>query len=252
MASASVLSYRLPSNEYTLDIELIVDSERNFRIAENVPGQVCRYIGQLSSLILEQSEAIDSQRIGPYMEVSQRDLLASLHRMLQLDNPYFINQFDCLDERKDVSLRLLSPGSQSMKRGGILQNFDIHSLQAALMADPCLVPETTFDTLHEEQSNGRRPISDSTIKALCSQLNKEQNPQVIEVIVAALGGIGMPEAQPAIDFLTKNLKRQTAKKPAAWENIPQVKCMAIWTIGRLGSRSTIKKAHDILIACLHD
>lgn len=81
------------------------------------------------------------------MEVNQRDLLASLHRMLMLDNPFFINQFDSLAERKEVANRLLTPGSESIKRGGILQNFDIHSVQAQLMADTSIVPETTFDTL---------------------------------------------------------------------------------------------------------
>ena len=84
-----------------------------------MPGQVCRYIGPITSLILEQSEAQDED-IGAYMEVNQRDLTASLHRMLSLENPYFINQFDSLLERKDVATRLLTPGTASQRKGGIL------------------------------------------------------------------------------------------------------------------------------------
>jgi hypothetical protein len=87
----------------------------------------------VTSLILEQSEPNDDEQIGPYMEVNQRDLIASLHRMLSLENPYFINQFDSLAERKDVATRLLTPGSASQRKGGILQNFDIHSVQTQLI-----------------------------------------------------------------------------------------------------------------------
>jgi HEAT repeat protein len=120
------------------------------------------------------------------------------------------------------------------------------------MADVNIAPEKMFDTLQQEPAGERRQISDATIRALCGQLTKEENPQVIEVIIAALGGIGLPEAQPAIEPLVKNFKRQQAKKPAPWEQLPQVKCMAIWSIGRLGSRITISKAQDILLNGLTD
>jgi len=82
MAAASVLSYRLPADEYLLNIELVVDNSQDLRNSNFVPGQVCRYIGPLTSLILEQSEYSEGTRIGPYMEVNQRDFIASLHRML--------------------------------------------------------------------------------------------------------------------------------------------------------------------------
>lgn len=67
----------------------------------------------MTSLILEQSEPNNDEQIVTYMEVNQRDLLASLHRMLSLDNSYFINQFDSLAERQDVTTRLLTPGLAS-------------------------------------------------------------------------------------------------------------------------------------------
>jgi hypothetical protein len=54
------------------------------------------------------------------MEVNQRDFLASLHRMLSLNNDYFSKQFDSLEERQDLLIRLLTPGTSSTRKGGIL------------------------------------------------------------------------------------------------------------------------------------
>ena len=51
----------------------------------------------------------------------------------------------------------------------------------------------------EEAVLFRKDISESVIKTLSSQLHKEDNVQVKEVIVAAIGGIGLPEAKPCID-----------------------------------------------------
>ena len=42
------------------------------------------------------------------------------------------------------------------------------------------------------------------IKCLAHQLLKEPNNQVKEVIAAAIGGIGLPEALPCIDCLLKS------------------------------------------------
>ena len=63
------------------------------------------------------------------------------------------------------------------------------------------MPETTIDIFQqtEDVSNLRRDISESIIKTLVLQLSKEDNAQVKEVIVAAVGGIGLPEARPCID-----------------------------------------------------
>ena len=54
------------------------------------------------------------------MEVNSRDFLASLHRMLSLNNDYFINQFDFFDERKEVLKCLLTPGQDTKAKGGLL------------------------------------------------------------------------------------------------------------------------------------
>ena len=62
------------------------------------------------------------------MEVSQRDFLASLHRMIQLNNAYFVNQFDNPDERQAVLECLVTPGDQSQSKGGMLQNFSLQNV----------------------------------------------------------------------------------------------------------------------------
>ena len=54
MAAASVLSYRLPQNPYKMDLDMLLESQEslNERQSYFVPGQVCRYLGPLSSLTL--------------------------------------------------------------------------------------------------------------------------------------------------------------------------------------------------------
>ena len=132
------------------------------------------------------------------MEVNQRDFLASLHRMLSLNNEYFIHQFDFQDERKDILKRLITPGIDSNRKGGVLQNFSMQNVQTGLADDPALVYENVLDIFNEESFilpiGQRKSITDSVIKALNTQLNKEESTQVKEVIAAAIGGIGLPEA----------------------------------------------------------
>ena len=95
----------------------------NQQFSTFVPGQVCRYIGPLTSLTLQDDNFAEHENCfdqSPLMEVNSRDFLASLHRMLSLNNDYFINQFDFLDERKEVLKCLLTPGQDTKAKGGLL------------------------------------------------------------------------------------------------------------------------------------
>lgn len=88
-----------------------------------IPGQVCRYVGPVTSLTLQDEDRNGQENVfadSPVMEVNSRDFLASLHRMLSLNNDYFIHQFDFQDERKDVLKKLLAPGLDTSARGGLL------------------------------------------------------------------------------------------------------------------------------------
>ncbi len=81
------------------------------------------------------------------LQVSMRDFVASLLRMVNLRNEYFIEQFNSDSERNDVALDLLSPGigSSDDKRGGILRNFNLNNMNASLVQD-------THLQLQEQQS----------------------------------------------------------------------------------------------------
>ena len=98
----------------------------------------------------------------------------------------------------------------------------------------------------------KRHVSESVIKTLSVHLNKEENTQVKEVIAAAIGGIGIPEAQPCLDALIKNLRKSGPTKISKSVDEPAVRCMAVWAIGRLASTITIKKASKMLIDALGD
>ena len=100
-----------------------------------------------------------------------------------------------------------------------MQNFSIQNVQTSLAEDPALTIENVLDLFNEEayalEQGGlmsKKPISEQIIKTLSQQLHKEENAQVKEVIAAAIGGVGLPEAQPCLDSLLKCLKKKEPKK----------------------------------------
>jgi len=153
-----------------------------------IPGQVCRYVGPVTSLILEEHSLSDSEQAfeqDPMLEVSSRDFLASLHRMLAIGNEYFVHQFDSLEERRRIVKTLLSPGFDTEGSGGVLSFFKIQNVNADLAHDPALNPmeipdpDADFDStyyLNRAADGQRKNISDSVIRVLSTQLLKEENP----------------------------------------------------------------------------
>ena len=87
----------------------------------------------------------------------------------------------------------------------------MQNVQTGLAEDQALMYENVLDIFNEESCippiGQRRSISEAVLKALSSQLNKEESTQVKEVIAAAMGGIGLPEAQVCLDSLIKYLKK---------------------------------------------
>ena len=63
MAAASVLSYRLPEDPHQIELELLLESSdlTNERMSSFIPGQVCRYIGPVTSLILEEHDKSEQE-----------------------------------------------------------------------------------------------------------------------------------------------------------------------------------------------
>ena len=65
-----------------------------------------------------------------------------------------------------------------------------------------------------------------------------------EVIAAAIGTIGLPEAEYCVDQIIKNLSSPMED--------PNVKAMCVWSLGRLASSVTGQKAKKILALALKD
>lgn len=96
MAASSVLSYRLPADTRQIQVEILLDAnEQNLMESKSyfTPGQVCKYSGPINSLILEENERSHSEQVfeqDAVMQVSMRDFIASLLRMVNLKNEYFV------------------------------------------------------------------------------------------------------------------------------------------------------------------
>lgn len=133
-------------------------------------------------------------------------------------------------------------------------------MQTGLAEDPTLSIENVLDLFNEDTMSldrdggiiSRKSVSDVVIKTLSVNLLKEENSQVKEVIAAAIGGIGLPEAQPCLDALLKHLRKSGPTKLSKQVDEPAVRCMAVWAIGRLVSTLTIRKASKALIDALSD
>lgn len=120
MAAASVLSFRLQANETQLPLDILLDSSDSLvsNYSQFAPGQVCKYKGPVTSLILEEpSNNSNNNNNGFFlkedavMEVSMRDFLASLNRMLSLESnsSFFAEQFNSEIER-DLVIEMLTHG----------------------------------------------------------------------------------------------------------------------------------------------
>lgn len=158
---------------------MVLDTDDNMIDQKSafLPGQVCKYFGPISSLIIEENERNQSEKVfgeEAVLKVSMRDFLASLLRMINIRNDYFIEQFDCKNERRDIMLDLLSPGTaeqQSDSRGGILHNFNLQNISTQLAKDPHLcggeAEEGSQDTsIINQEPLMRQQISDQVIRCL--------------------------------------------------------------------------------------
>ena len=92
------------------------------------------------------------------------------------------------------------------------------------------------------------PISQEVIKALSQQLLKEPNIQVKETIAGVIGTIGKPDAMSSscIDCMIKQYNKCLSNEESA------LKCMIVWSIGRLSSFETGQKVKILLIQALKD
>lgn len=237
-SAAAVLAYRLPADQLKMQvtIELSQDQYEIFDHTKSLrPGQMCTYRnGKISSLVLEslkhpnihQDEdtplsnvdnstfyrgsdntrsisasnypSYPSESQLPRVEVHARDFLASLSRVMQMNEQYFRRMFENDDYSKQSMMRRL--------RINVLGDFNSMNVQ-------CLLPRidqnlahtpsitvmdvdtanNTYDTGNiqdtKEASGGDRrvAISSEIIRALCHQLLKEEKTKVREIIASAIG-----------------------------------------------------------------
>jgi hypothetical protein len=101
------------------------------------------------------------------------------------------------------------------------------------------------NTIGNQNPNSERTlqISFEVIKALSHQLVKEPNTQVKETIAGVIGTIGKPDAMNSIciDSMIKQYNKCLTTDESA------LKCMIVWSIGRLSSYETGLKVKKILI-----
>jgi HEAT repeat protein len=97
-------------------------------------------------------------------------------------------------------------------------------------------------------SERTQPISIEVIKALSQQLVREPSIKVKETIAGVIGTIGKPDAlhSTCIDCLIKAYEKCLTTEESA------LKCMIVWSLGRLASHETGLKIKKLLITALQD
>lgn len=97
MAAVSVLHYRNFADERKLQLDMKLDENEVIQLNAIQPGTICRYVGPVTSVIQEEplfdekeDQFSDLEKAHPYIEVNSRDFLASLMRMIQMGNEFFI------------------------------------------------------------------------------------------------------------------------------------------------------------------
>jgi HEAT repeat protein len=219
VAIASVLAYRLP--RYPKYLEVRLDKNDTYSITKCLPGSFCTYYGRVSPYVYEErEETFEELEIGnigekqnksqqnEFLEVSTRDFLASLQRMLIMNydhtNPQLVHQgkYNILD---NLDLKWIK--NESFQK--YTNYFELN--------DPEVNPETD---LYDER--GKRYISEEVIKALCLCL-KDYSTAVRDTAAGSLGQIGIPESLLAVDYLLDTIRDEDVN----------VKSKVIWAIGRI-------------------
>ena len=225
VAIASVMDYRLPKDPRYLRMRL--DKNDAYSLTKNIPGKFCTYYGKVSPYVHETKKEND---LGfdieeEFLEVSTRDFLASLKRMISMN-------YDHADPQ------IVHRGSpfwlDSLDLAGYMEEKvreDYHDRESALnkyLNMFRLLEENSPKNITDDKTNnelnerGEYLISEEVIKALCVCL-KDYSTAVRDTAVGTLGRIGLPEGLLAIDYLINNIKDEDVN----------VKSKIIWTIGRI-------------------
>jgi hypothetical protein len=112
--------------------------------------------------------------------------------MINLNSDFFVQQFQGEE-------RLAFP---QLQKHSILRSVDIFGVASQAVQNDEDFQRVSYDHLQESQpTKERHQISESVTRTLSTQLQKEEKPQVREVIAATIGQIGLPEALPCFESL---------------------------------------------------
>lgn len=238
VAIASVLAYRLPKRPNYLKIKL--DNNDTYSLTKKLPGSFCTYYGKVSPYVYES----DEEDLKEYLEVSTRDFLAALQRMLIMNydhsspqivhNGHF-NLIEGIDFSKSSSEVILkyanyfdlgnnNSASNSNNTLSQSQNQSQNNQENVGNNQENTNENTNTNSSQSNDDQGKLLVSEEVIKALCICL-KDYSTAVRDTAASSLGQLGLPEALLALNHLVDAINDEDVN----------VRSKVIWAIGRIAA-----------------
>ena len=269
-AICSVLCYRFPKKIIPFKIKLDSSNVDIFSMNQNMPGSFFNYKGKICPVLVPCTKSIDeileneeidydvkknhvnkilnmiNDTSEDWLEINQRDFLAALQRMIQIQydhrKPQLIlddnNEFNFLDhlklklEKKDKENNIDNENEEDNEGNEINkenQNEELYNLTKynyVIKYNTILGIKSDISNENESDLEGidldHEYISEEIIKALGKCLS-DYSETVRDAAATSLGIIGLPESSIAIDDLILHLKDKNV----------EVKSKIIWDIGRI-------------------
>ena len=264
-AICSVLCYRFPKKIKPFKIKLDSGNKDIFSMNQNMPGSFFNYQGKICPVLVPCSKNIDeileneeidydvkknhvnailnmiNDTSEDWLEINQRDFLAALQRMIQIQydhrKPQLIlnenNEFNFLDHL------LLKPDKNAQENNDDYENSEGNEVNELDKTNPktnqnsyifkynsILGIKVENPQENESELEGidldHEYISEEIIKSLGKCLS-DYSEKVRDSAATSLGVIGLPESSIAIDYLIPHLKDKNV----------EVRSKIIWDIGRI-------------------
>ena len=269
-AICSVLCYRFPKKIIPFNIKLDSNDKDIFSMNQNMPGSFFNYQGKICPVLVPCTKNIDdileneeidydvkknhvnkilnmiNDTSEDWLEINQRDFLAALQRMIQIQydhrKPQLIlddnNEFNFLDHLKlksdknnkeiDINSEIKEDNDEN-EINQENQNEELNNLTQynyIIKYNSILGIKSDISKENESDLEGidldHEYISEDIIKALSKCLS-DHSDNVRDSAATSLGIIGLPESSIAIDDLISHLKDKNV----------EVKSKIIWNIGRI-------------------
>ena len=269
-AICSVLCYRFPKKIIPFKIRLESGDRDLFSMNQNMPGNFFNYQGKICPVLVPCTKNIDeileneeidydvkknhvnkilnmiNDTSDDWLEINQRDFLAALQRMIQIQydhrKPQLIlddnNEFNFLDhlklksDKKNKENNINSENKEDNEGNDINQENQNDEFSNYSQYNYIIKYNTILgiksDVSQENESDlegidlDHEYISEEVIKSLGKCLS-DYSEKVRDSAATSLGIIGLPESSIAIDDLIPHLKDKNV----------EVKSKIIWDIGRI-------------------